>query len=182
MGITEIIELATDYQDYKHGEIIRYNGKHKIKQESIAEHSFMAAMNIIKVCVVLDIDDSIRDKAVTMAILHDISERYVGDISYEFKSEKGNKKILRDLFSNYEDKLYKDKYKEEVGDIYKDVYKGDNSICDRLVKLSDSMSVVQYSTREIELGNITDDMSIINMAAIDRVEYDYKRLVAALHQ
>lgn len=180
IDLSKIIDLSTDYQDYKNGEIIRYNGKHKIKQESIAEHSFMVAMNIIKVCALMEIDDTTRDTAVTMAILHDISERFVGDIAYEFKSDSDNKHILRELFDNYEEKLYNKKYKEEIGSIYEDVIQGDNSICDRLVKLGDSMSVVQYSTREIELGNISDDMSRISLEAINRVMYDYKRLEEVL--
>ena len=179
---SKILSLSENFDDYTNGEIIRYNGKHKLKQENIAEHSFMVAINIIKVCKALSLPDNIRDKAVTMGILHDISEKYVGDIAFEFKSEEDNKEILAELFDDYEKKLYQNKYKSEYGLIYKDVYKGNNSIEDRLVKLADSMSVVQYSGREKVLGNTTLAMSTINIQAKIRVKYDYDRLLTALEE
>lgn len=179
---TKLFEISKDYQDYSNGEIIRYNGKHKIKEESIAEHSFMVAVNIIKVCKVLNIPDNIRDRAVTMGVLHDISEKYVGDIAYEFKSDKRNKELLEEMFDNYEEMLYNSKYQQEYGSIYKDVYDGNNSVPDRLVKLGDSMSVIQYSEREMALGNKTREMREIHTSAANRFRYDYDRLIKSIQE
>lgn len=178
----EVCKMSKDYSHYANGEIIRYNGKHKIKPESIAEHSFMVAINIIKVSKLMCIPDDKRDKAVTMSVLHDISEKYVGDIAYEFKSDRLNKETLDSLFDKYEEMLYNKKYKQEFGNIYKQMYKGSNSVEDRLVKLCDSMSVVQYTSREKVLGNETVGIAEMNKSAKSRVKYDYGRLLKAIEQ
>lgn len=176
----QILELSKDIDDYVNGETKRYNGKNKIKDESIAEHSFMVAMNIIKVCKILDIDDQTRNKAATMGILHDISERFIGDIAWEFKSNPNNKFILNDLFDKSEMELYNSIYKHTIGDIYKEMIQKDDLVCDRLVKLSDSLAVTQYTTREILLGNDTEVIRNINYQAHERVKYDYNKLINLL--
>lgn len=178
--LEEVLQVASDYDNYTSGEIIRYNGKHKIKNENIAEHSFMVAINIIEICNLLNIGDYTRNKSVTMAVLHDISERYVGDIAYEFKSDRDNKEILNELFDTYENMLYNDIYGDKFGSIYKEMIDKKDIICDRLVKLSDSMAVVQYSTREMALGNSSSEMKNINSAAKERVRYDYNKLMEVL--
>lgn len=53
----------------------RYNNRIKLKEESIAEHSFFVAYNIIKIGYDYNIAESIINKAVTMAIAHDFAER-----------------------------------------------------------------------------------------------------------
>lgn len=50
----------------------RYNNRIKLKEESIAEHSFFVAYNIIKIGYDYNIAKDIVNEAVTMAIVHDI--------------------------------------------------------------------------------------------------------------
>lgn len=54
----------------------RYNNRIKIKEESIAEHSFFVAYNIIKIGYDYSIAKDIINEAVTMAIVHDIRRRF----------------------------------------------------------------------------------------------------------
>lgn len=54
----------------------RYNNRIKLKEESIAEHSFFVAYNIIKIGYDYSIAKDIINEAVTMAIVHDIRRRF----------------------------------------------------------------------------------------------------------
>ena len=53
----------------------RYNNRIKLKNESIAEHSFFVAYNVIKIGYDYNIPEYIINKAVAMAITHDFAER-----------------------------------------------------------------------------------------------------------
>ena len=53
----------------------RYNNRIKLKEESIAEHSFFVAYNVMKIGYDYNIDETIINEAVAIAITHDFPER-----------------------------------------------------------------------------------------------------------
>lgn len=114
----------------------RYNNRIRIKDESIAEHSFFVAYNILKVGYDYKLPAEVINEAVSMAIAHDFPE----------------------LSEQYE-KLVKN-----------------DSLAALLVELGDAISVLQYTNREISLGNKTDDMAIIHNEVCCRVTQLFARL------
>ena len=53
----------------------RYNNRIKLKEESIAEHSFFVAYNVIKIGYDYQIPQDIVNEAVAISIAHDFPER-----------------------------------------------------------------------------------------------------------
>lgn len=142
----------------------RYNNRIKIKEENIAEHSFFVAYNILKIGYDYKLPTEVVNEAVAMAIVHDYPEVFTSDIPHDCKKSHPDLKLkllaieehfiktqMPELLSRYE------KLSEE------------NSLATLLVDLGDAISVLQYSNREISLGNTTDDMKIIHNEVCSRV-------------
>ena len=149
----------------------RYNNRVKIKEESIAEHSFFVAYNILKVGYYYDIPREDVNKAVTMAIAHDFPEAFTSDIPHDCKQSHPE---LRDILYEIETDFLHDEMPELV-DIYNEL-NNENSISVLLVELCDAISVLQYSNREISLGNSTEDMRIIHNEVCARVTNLFAKL------
>lgn len=149
------------------GEIIRYNNRPKIKNENVAEHSFYVVTTVIKICNLYEIGDYIRLKALEFAAVHDIAELLIGDIPYDTKVnnpelraavEEAEVNALRQHMPEYLDTYlnFLDEEKRET-------------VAYLITKLADTVSVLQYSNRELDLGNQTLQMKEINDGAQERV-------------
>lgn len=142
----------------------RYNNRIKIKSESIAEHSFYVAYNILKIGYDYGLPNEVINEAVAMAIVHDFPESFTSDLPHDCKQQNPD---LREILTDIElDFLHKDM--PELYDRYEQLIRGD-SLATLLVELSDAISVLQYCNREITLGNTTEDMKIIHNEACNRV-------------
>lgn len=160
------------------GEIVRYNNKAKIKEENVAEHTFYVTTTILRVCDHYKITLADRLKALEFGIVHDIPEAITGDLPYDLKLN--NPEIIPHLVKaefvalekNFPEHLetYK-KYIEE---------EKQETIPAIIVKLADANSVLQYSSREIELGNQSADMKQINESSYERVSTLVKKLESKL--
>lgn len=153
----------------------RYNNRVKIKTESIAEHSFFVAYNILKVAHDYNIDDKIANEAVSLAIVHDFPEMYTSDLPHDCKQRYPE---LRMLLSNIE-MNYMLEEMPELARRYSDLLKG-NSLATLLVDIGDAISVLQYCNREIELGNNTADMQVISNEIKERVIKLFQKLESEL--
>lgn len=159
--------LVEDNRILNLGEIIRYNNRPKIKNENVAEHSFYVASTTLKICKMYNLDNETTLKALQFAIIHDIPELLIGDLPFETKEynqhlkEEVEKAELNSLAADMPEyfNLYSKFLEEEKHE----------TIPFLVVKLADTISVVQYSMREIELGNGTDSMNSIFERAIGRV-------------
>lgn len=149
------------------GEIIRYNNRPKIKHENVAEHSFYVVTTVLKICQLYKIDEKTKLKALEFAAIHDLPEIFLGDIPYDTKVnnpllvEALEKAELTSMYVRMPEfaKQYEQFLKEEK----------EETLAYLIVKLADTVSVLQYSNREIELGNRSEQMKSINDGAMMRV-------------
>lgn len=165
-----------DTKILKMSDLLRYNGRYKIKNESISEHSFYVAYNVMNICKKYSVSIMDKCKALEFAIVHDIPELYTNDINYITKRDNPElAKILdnieRDFISN-EMPLIKDAFIEFQND--------KNSIPHIIVKLADSLSVLQFASREINLGNTSKDMREIESESSNRVNLFENMLIEKL--
>ena len=142
----------------------RYNNRIKIKDENIAEHSFFVAYNILKIGYDYKLPKEVVNEAVAMAIVHDYPEVFTSDIPHDCKQSHPE---LRDILSKVEQDFI-EKQMPELLDRY-DKLSNEYSLSTILVEFGDAISVLQYSNREISLGNNTDDMRIIHNEVCSRV-------------
>jgi len=125
--------------------IIRYSNVERIRDESVAEHSFFVAS------LVLELANEYKfniGKALQMAIVHDYPEVYVDDVSQEVKR---NFPKIRESLKNAEKEAIKN-FSKSVQKAYNE-YELFDSIEAKIVKLADILSVLQYCKSEINLGN-----------------------------
>lgn len=135
----------------------RYNNRIKLKSESIAEHSFFVAYNIIKVGHDYGISNDIINEAVAMAITHDFPEMFTSDLPHDCKQRYPE---LRKLLADVEIEFIK----EEMPELYDRYYKllNEDSLVTLLVDIGDAISVLQFCNRENDLGNDTEDIKNIS--------------------
>lgn len=175
-------KVGYNIEDYGAGEIVRYAGKAKIKEETVAEHSFMCAMIVIRVGAIMELPKIIINEAVTRAILHDLPEQYFGDLSYDFKSKPEFKSTVKSMEDRFNQMLYQKKYKEELGEVMYDTMFNTNDPAGRLVKLADTISVLQYAYREYQLGNEGEHVKYMIENTLGRIKYDLARLLEVLEE
>ncbi|WP_353856829.1 YfbR-like 5'-deoxynucleotidase [Bacillus sp. Bos-x628] len=171
LGDTRILAL---------GEIIRYNNRPKIKHENVAEHTFYVITTVLKICQMYNVDDYIKLKALEFAAVHDIPEIFLGDVPYDTKVDNPTlQKIL-----NEAEIVNLKKYMPEYAKAYEQFLKEEKeeTIAYLIVKLADTVSVLQYSNSEIELGNKTKQMKSINDGAQERVSNLIEKLEARLRK
>lgn len=149
----------------------RYNNRIKIKSESIAEHSFFVAYNILKIGYEYMLPSEVVNEAVAMAIVHDYPEAFTSDIPHDCKQSSPE---LRKLLLNLERTFLAEQMPELLSRYEK--LSEENSLTALLVDLGDAISVLQYSNREIELGNSTEDMKIIHNEVCSRVTRLFAKL------
>lgn len=165
--MTNFIDKLEDTTVMRLGEIIRYNNRPKIKHENVAEHCLYVATTVIKICNYYNIDSETRSKALEFAITHDLGEIFLGDIPYDTKVDNpGLDKILEKAEVNS-----LKKYMPDYADIYSLYLKEEEerTLPYLITKLADTTSVLQYSKREITLGNRSDEMKGIYEGAVSRV-------------
>ena len=136
---------------------IRYNNRHRIHNEDLAQHSFMVAFNILKIGYNYpQIPKDKIYKACSMAIVHDAPETFTSDVPHDCKQKHPE---LKDMLSSIEHEFV-DNETPELKELF-DEYSTGDSLAALLVELGDAISVLQYVNREIIHGNIHEDMQII---------------------
>lgn len=177
-NINEILNYFGDTKIMTLGEIVRYNDRPKIRKESVSEHSFYVAANVIKICKAYNIPLEVKHDALEMAITHDIPEVFTGDIGYITKRD--NPELAKALEETELKQLYENM--PEYYQSFKDYVEGlkNQDLAATIVKLADVISVLQYSNNEIELGNRSKQMNDINIDAKNRVETFINKLFDAM--
>ena len=144
--------------------LIRYSNRVRIKDEDLAQHSYCVAYYCFSIAEQYNIPEDTRNKAIAMSIIHDIGECFTSDLPHDVKYENPELKELCDkLEKKYIDKL------PEISTLWNELEGNHESIEYSIVKLADSLSVLSYSNREIELGNRTQEMAEINVNARNRI-------------
>ena len=175
MNIFENYRALDSYLEdvYRLKNVIRYNTRNKLKDESVAEHSFYVALFALKICDDFGIADDVKSKCVIKALLHDMPEIDLNDITHNVKEALN----LRPFLKQYEDKYFEQHYKQH----YELMTKYDKLV-DAIVLLADGMSVYQYSLNEVNLGNSSDDMDEILKESKERVNKLYLQLKSILRE
>jgi len=158
---------------YRLKNVIRYNTRNKLKDESVAEHSFYVALFALKICDTFEIDDDTKQQCLIKAILHDMPEIDLNDITHNVKEVLN----LRPFLKQYEDKYFEQHYKQ-----YYELMTSENKLVDAIVIFADGLSVYQYSLNEVNLGNLSDDMDEILKESKNRINKLYLNLKNVLRE
>lgn len=130
----------------------RYSAQPVISRENVAEHSFWTAM--IGISIAYEVNEKVVGRVALKAIVHDIEECMTGDLVRDMKyanpdTREAIAKVEREFIGKL---LYP---MEATGEkiLLEWQYSKDNTVAGQIVKLSDTLSVIQYCTKEMELGN-----------------------------
>lgn len=163
------IEKLRDIYKLKH--IVRYNTRRHLKDESVAEHSFYVALISLLICEENKFDDKITKDAVIKALLHDMPEIELNDITHDAKE----KLKIRNYLKKYEDEYFRDNFPE-----YAALMIHNKGIASTVVEIADAMSVLQYTDNEQQMGNVDSDIEDIRQNSISRIEYNINKLNSQL--
>lgn len=141
--------------------INRYNTHQRIKDETVASHSFFVSLFVKMINQNLDfknetvptIINEIERKSLMLAIVHDVSETVTNDITYDAKKAMPE---VGSLLDRYDSKYLEEFFPQEWNMVYgynKNSYT--SKVARDIVKLADILSVVQYLDNEVNLGNQT---------------------------
>lgn len=130
--------------------IKRYNTRVRIHDESVAEHSFYTAFYTKFLCDAAEVNQETRLLALDAALMHDVPEIYVNDITYDCKQAIEG---LTDLLQKYEEKALHE-VSDTASQVLFDPQNADQRMAQAIVECADVMSVVQYSLCELSLGNL----------------------------
>jgi putative hydrolase of HD superfamily len=140
------------------GKIIRFSARTRLKDESVAEHTFHAALYAM---ILADIEKQLgkkvdSEKILRAALLHDLEECMTGDILYDFKHS--NKKLANGITKmgiKFYEALMKNLPKNlstkyiEIRRHGKDL----NTIEGKIVEAADKFEALIYAVEEYSLGN-----------------------------
>ena len=155
---------------YRLKNITRYNSRTKISTESVAEHSFFVTLLALELCDQYELSDELKLQVLIKAILHDMPEIELNDITYDVK-EKLN---LRPILKQYEDNFFNNNFKK-----YSELMnKCNDAVVQTIVDYADALSVYQYVEHEILIGNNSSDIHKIKSETHDRlVQYKNKLII-----
>lgn len=143
--LATVLQSADDL--YSLSRLARYNTRRRIKDESVAEHSFHTS---VIVGLLHEHYEFNREHAMCMATVHDLAESDISDIPHDVKNSSPEFKAMIDRI---EHEVFKRKW-PTFYQWFKELSCGD-SVEARIVHLADVISVMQYVASEESLGNST---------------------------
>lgn len=158
---------------YRLSYITRYSVVPRIKDESVAEHSFYVASIVIK------LHDEYKfnvDEAVTMAIVHDWTEAWTDDVTVATKRKfpsiaKAVKESELEVANEEFSPLVLDRWLEHNSCI---------TLESKIVHMADVIQCIQYTKHEVNLGNNGYMLDVLNtskqrLKILEEALYEYKR-------
>lgn len=137
-------DFAFFMQSYTLEHTKRYSMKPVVHQESVATHSFFVALGVLMLSSTYKFD---TDKAVKIAICHDLAEMEISDVNHLVKKNfpmvaKALKLAENEIVKSFPDQLreYCTMYHDETPEAL-------------AVHYADALQCLQYSSNEIGLGN-----------------------------
>ena len=153
-------------QLYQLKDVIRYNCRKHLKDESVAEHSYYVALFAMMICNKHHVSDKTKIDAISKALLHDLPEIETNDITHDVKE----KLHLRPLLKKYEDEYYEKNFKQNAA-LMKD---DSDNLVNAIVLYADILSVRQFCMNEVIMGNKDKDIMHILEDTNKRIEYASK--------
>ena len=152
---------------YQLKDVIRYNCRCHLKDESVAEHSFYVALIALGICDKFKLNDTTKSQCLIKALLHDMPEMDLNDITHNVK-ERLN---LRPMLKQYEDEYYGKYYPQHYV-----LMAAGTELINTIVEYADALSVYQFVLNEKRLGNNSGDIKEITTEAIKRIQNLYTKL------
>ena len=153
--------------------LIRYQNCNRLVNESVAEHSFYVASFVVKLREYYDFN---LERALKMALIHDIPESRISDVPHNIKT--ANPKLSAAL-EEAENKVLNDMFYPEGVTLVAD-FNGTVSPEGKVCALADVLSVVLYANDEIKCGNKV--FNYIAIKAIARCKEIVKSLEPQLNK
>lgn len=153
--------------------LIRYQNCNRLVNESVAEHSFYVASFVMKLREYYDFN---LERALKMALIHDIPESRISDVPHNIKT--ANPKLSAAL-EEAENKVLNDMFYPEGVTLVAD-FNGTVSPEGKVCALADVLSVVLYANDEIKCGNKV--FNYIAIKAIARCKEIVKSLEPQLNK
>lgn len=146
-------------EERKLDKVIRFSAHIRIKDESVSEHSFHAALYAM---ILADLEEKLfknkvnKEKLLKTALLHDLEECLTGDIIYGFKHTdkiltREIKKISQRFFAGLMKKL-PDKISKDYITLWQTA-KDKRNIEGKIVEAADKLEGLVYALSEFSLGN-----------------------------
>lgn len=152
----DIATFAKDIDVLRH--LIRYQNCTRLINESVAEHSYYVAIFVLKLREYYDFD---LEKALKMALIHDIPESKISDVPHNIKM--ANPKLM-DALEEAEANVTKEMLSNEAATML-DEFNTGSTAEGRVCQLADVLSVVLYADDEIKSGN-----KVFNYIAIKAIQ------------
>jgi putative hydrolases of HD superfamily len=138
--------------------VMRFSATPQHFPESVAEHSFYTAYYVSLLCDVLKkAGQSVeREKAISMALIHDTEEMFSGDILSPFKHyspevrvtiQKVNKEVVPQAFEGLPKSM-----QEKYIALWNEDAQG-KSVEAQVVKVADQLSLLSKCAEEVKVGN-----------------------------
>jgi 5'-deoxynucleotidase YfbR-like HD superfamily hydrolase len=164
--------------------IIRFSAHKRIKDQSVSEHSFHAALYAM---ILADIEEKNfkhrinREKILKSVILHDLEECLTGDIIYSFKyTDKKLFAKIKEIGQKLLADLFRDLPAEMSGE-YLNLWttaKDKNTIEGKIVESADKLEGLFYAIDELSLGNKEFKPIIANyLELLDKIDLGSVRLI-----
>ena len=141
--------IVDDYNVYKLSNIIRYSQQNKIKNETVAEHSYYVTWFVNRLCTKYELGDTIRLMALEAGLLHDVPEVITNDITYDVKQMIPE---ISGLLQPYEEEIVKE-HSSKAHEVLFNPLTKEQILAKKIVKHADILSVLQYCQNEENLGN-----------------------------
>lgn len=156
--------------------ISRYNTRYRIKNESVAAHSFYTIWFASVLCSHFGLKPEVTQKVMECAMVHDIPEIYINDITYDCKQMIPE---ITSMLAPYEEAIVS-KLSDEAAEILFHPTTPEQKLINAIVRYADVVSVKQYSISELKLGNTT--FKSIFEGANERIEELLEELSEALDE
>lgn len=134
---------------YRLSHMSRYNTWPRIRNESVAAHSFYVTLFTMMICDELEVSADIRMKAIDIAIVHDLPETIMNDMTYDAKQKIQG---LSELLENFEKQYMLENFPKQSPLVFSESNR-DILLARAIAKLADVYSVIQYCDNEVQLGN-----------------------------
>lgn len=144
--------------------IVRYNGRTVHKTENLAEHSYYVAYFVYELGEMFKLTQTQINKAVKIAICHDIGELYTGDLPHSLKAFSPE---IDRLTSLIEEKTIHQNF-PTFSKSFHAFRTEQDEIVSTLVKAADCADVLMYINRERALGNQDTDVLHIYAESSER--------------
>lgn len=134
---------------YRLSHMSRYATWPRICSESVATHSFYVVLFTMMICDELRVASYIRLEAMEIAVVHDLPETIMNDVTYDAKQKIQG---LSELLDEYSEKYMAENFPRQNQSMFGEKGK-DRLLARSIAKLADVYSVIQYCDNEVQLGN-----------------------------